>query len=106
LRVYHYPSHEIIDAVRLTTAQIKEFLDRTPFKQDIEDKFRGVEGSGVSDEDMFHPPEGIWIKPPTEDELKEHQRLLKEWKEKQKEEKRDPNPVCGGQQSNYNLDSI
>ena len=49
LRVYQFPSFVAIDAVRLSTAQIKEYLDRRPFDQATEDKFRGVNGYGVAE---------------------------------------------------------
>jgi hypothetical protein len=101
--IYHPKAFEVIDAARLSTAQIKQFLDRQPFDHAKEDKFRGVDGRGVSDEDMFNPPEEIRPKRPTEEAVREHQRVLEERKR---------NPVqldggsCGSKKSNYNLDPI
>jgi len=105
LRVYHFDSFEVIDAARLSTVQIKQFLDRLPFDQAKEDKFRGVDGRGVSDEDMFNPPEDIRPKRPSEEVLQEHRRLVEELR--RKEVKKDSNAVCQwGNRSNYNLDPI
>ena len=103
-RVFHSSSYEVIDAVRLLTAQIKEVLDRSPFDQAIEDKFRDVDGRGVSDKDMFDPPEEIRPKRPTEEQLQEIQRIIDE--QKRKGMKKDSNAVCGLRKSNYNLDPV
>jgi hypothetical protein len=105
LRVYHSDSFEVIDAARLSTAQIKDYLDRLPFNQAQEDEFRGVDGRGVSDEDMFNPPEEIRPKRPSEEFLQEHRRSVEERNRKGGE--MDSNAVCrGGKRSNYNLDPI
>jgi hypothetical protein len=104
-RVFHSESYEVIDAVRLSTAQIKEFLDRSyTFNQATEDKFRGVDGRGVPDKNMFNPPEEIRPKRPTEEEMQEIMRKIDE--QKRNGVKKDPNAVCNLQKSNYNLDSI
>jgi hypothetical protein len=103
-RVFHSSTYEVIDAVRLSTAQIKEVLDRWPFDQAVEDKFRGVDGRGVSDKDMFNPPEEIRPRRPTEEQLQEVQRMADE--RKRKGVKKDSNTVCGLRKSNYNLDPI
>jgi hypothetical protein len=101
-----------MDAARLSTAQIKNYLDRLPFDQAREDKFRGVDGRGVSDEDVFNPPEEIRPKRPSEEFYQEHYRLLEERKRRLVEErkregvKKDSNAVCGMKRSNYNLDPI
>jgi hypothetical protein len=105
IRTWHSDSYEVIDAMRLSTAQIKDVLDRSPFNQATEDKFRGVDGLGVSDEDMFNPPEEIRPKRPSEETLQEHRRLVEERK-KRKGIKKDSNAVCGQKRSNYNLDPI
>src|SRR4051812_12568361 len=78
LRSWHSDSFELIDAIRLSPAQIKLVLDRLPFNQATEDKFRGVDGRGVSDEDMFNPPEEIRPKRPSEETLQEHRRSFEE----------------------------
>ena len=101
-RVFHSSSYEVIDGVRLSTAQIKEVLDRSPFDQATEDKFRGVDGRGVSDKDIFDPPEEIRPKRPTEDQRQEIQRIIDE--QKRKGVKKDSNAVCGLRKGNYNLD--
>lgn len=94
----------MIDAVRLSPAQIKESLDRFPFDQAIEDRFRGVDGRGVSDRDMFDPPEEIRPKRPTEEQLKQRERVMDE--QKCNGVKKDPDAACGLRKSNYNLDQI
>lgn len=104
-RVFHSVSYEVIDAVRMSTAQIKEFLDRSYiFSQATEDKFRGVDGRDVSDEDMFNPPEEIRPKRPTEEEMKEIMQRIDE--QKRSGVKKDPNAVCNLKKSSYNLDPI
>jgi hypothetical protein len=98
-RVIHSSSYDVIDAVRLSTAQIKDVVDRWPFDQAIEDKFRGVDGRGVSDKDMFDPPEEIRLKRPTEEQLQEFQRINDQ--QKRKGVKKGSNTVCGLRKSNY-----
>jgi hypothetical protein len=105
-RVYHSSSFEVIDAVRLSTIQIKELLDRGAFDQATEDKFRGVDGRGVSDEDMFNPPEKIRTKRPTAEEYKELRRLINENNVKLKAVRTECSIVCGLRKSDYNLDPI
>jgi len=104
LRIWHSDSFEVIDAVRLSPAQIKDFLDRLPFDQAKEDKFRGVDGRGVSDEDMFNPPEEIRPKRLSEEVLQEHRRLVEE--RKRRGVKKEGNATCGLKRSNYNLDPV
>jgi hypothetical protein len=115
LRIWHSDSFELLDAARLSPAQIKDYLDRLPFVQAKEDKFRGVDGRGVSDEDMFNPPEEIRPKRPSEEFYKEHRRLLEERKQRRLVEERErerkgvkeeSNATCGKKRSNYNLDPI
>jgi hypothetical protein len=70
-------------------------LDRLPFDQAKEDTFRGVDERGVSDEDMFNPPEEIRPKRPSEEFLQEHRRLVEE--RDRKGVKMDSNAVCRGE---------
>ncbi len=79
-------------------------MDCWPFNQAIEDKFRSVDGRGVSDKDMFDPPEEIRPKRPTEEQLQEVQRINDE--QKRKGVKKDSNTVCGLRKSSSNLDPI
>jgi hypothetical protein len=101
--IYHPKAFEVIDAAGLSTAQIKQYLDRRPFNQATEDKFRGVDGRGVSNEDMFNPPEEIRPERPTEEAVRAHQRVVEE---------RMRNPVqpgggsCRSNKSDHNLDPI
>jgi hypothetical protein len=103
--VYHPKSFEVIDAERLSPVQIKDFLDRLPFDQAKEDKFRGVDGRGVPDEHLLNPPEEIRPERPSEEMIKEHQRMVEE--RNRKLAKMDSKPVCRpGKRSNYNIDPI
>jgi len=48
----------VIDAAGFSPAQIKQFLDKQPWSQATEDKFRGVDGRKVVDhEALFNPPD-------------------------------------------------
>lgn len=102
--VFHSSFYEVIDAVRLSTAQIKEVVDRWPFDQATEDKFHGVDGRDVSDKDISDPPEEIRPKRPTEEQLQEVERINDE--QKRKGVKKDSNTVWGLRKSKYNLDPI
>jgi hypothetical protein len=102
LRVYHSTTYEIIDALRLSPGQIKDWLDRGPFDQAKEDKFRGVDGRSVLDKDMLNPPEGIRLKRPTEEQLQELRRKMEEMNREGVKRV----GTCGMRQSNYNLDPI
>ena len=103
-RVFHASSYEVIDDVRLSTTQIKEFIDRWPFNQAIEDKFRGVDGRAVSDKDMLDPPENIRPQRPTEEQLREMHSIMEE--QEREGVRKDSAAVCGVSRSNYNLDPI
>lgn len=99
---YYSSSCKIIDAVRLSPAQIKEVLDLRPFDQATEDQFRVIDGRGASDQDMFDRPEVVRPKRPTPEELQEMQRQIDE-KDRLGVNK-DSHAVCGLRRSNYNLD--
>ncbi|KAF2673225.1 hypothetical protein BT63DRAFT_475766 [Microthyrium microscopicum] len=103
-RIYQSETLEVLDAVRLSNAQIKEYLDRLPFSQAKEDAFRGVDGRGVSDQDMFNPPDEFRFKPPSRQKIEEVKQAHEE--RKRNGFKKDPNAVCGLPKSNYNLDPI
>lgn len=79
-RIWHSDTFEVIDAARLSTAQIKAHLDRFPFNQAKEDKYRGVDGCSVPDEHLFNPPEEIRPQRPPEWLVKEHLRKYEERK--------------------------
>jgi hypothetical protein len=104
LRVYHSDSFEVIDAIRMSPSDIKTFLDRLPFDQAKEDKYRGVDGSGVSDEDMFNPSEEIRPQRPSKEALENHQKVVEE--RERNGVKKNPDAVCWLPRSNYNLDPI
>jgi hypothetical protein len=105
VRVWHFDTWEVIDAVGLSPAQIKEWLERRPFDQAKEDQFRGVDGRGVSKEDLFNPPQEIIPERPSQEFLHKHQQAVDE--QKRNEFQRDPNALaCNAKRSIYNLDPI
>ncbi|KAH9222371.1 hypothetical protein DL95DRAFT_381197 [Leptodontidium sp. 2 PMI_412] len=105
----------VIDAVGLSPAQIKSFLDHfpVPWSQETEDMYRGVDGRDVvGEEALFHPPD--YLRPPKYTE-EDKVRLKREVDEKNQEirerieqEERDGVDVaakyaCGRVVSNYDL---
>lgn len=105
VRVWHFDTWEVIDAVGLSPAQIKEWLERRPFDQAKEDKFRGVDGRGVSKEDMFNPPQEIVPERPSKEFLDKHYQAVDE--RKREGWKGDPDAgACNVKRSTYNLDPI
>ena len=80
VRVWHFDAWEVIDAVGLSPAQIKEWLDRRPFDPAVEDVFRGVDGRDVSSEVMFHPPSDIVPERPSKDFVDKHFQAFEERK--------------------------
>jgi hypothetical protein len=105
IRVWHFDDWEVIDAAGLSPAQIKEWLERRPFDQAKEDKFRGVDGRGVSKEDMFNPPQEIIPERPPQELVDKHQQAYEE--RKRNGFPRNPNAVaCKVTRSTYNLDPI
>ena len=114
LRSFDGPyKHNVIDAVGLSTTQIKELLDSTEWAQEMEDKFRGVDGRRVTDpKALFKCPEVSKPKEHTEDSLKLAQAEAEENNKKLMEqiamEKRDSGDIamkyaCGRAVSNYDL---
>lgn len=104
VRCYHSDTFEVIDAVRMSPAEIKEFLDRGTFDQAKEDKFRGVDGRGVPEENMLNPPAEIRPERPSKEALEKHRLVLEQ--RKRNPPKIDPNAVCWRKGSDYNLDPI
>lgn len=49
----------VVDARGLNPSQIKEWLDRQPFDQSVEDWFRGVDGRKADKEKMFNPDQSM-----------------------------------------------
>ncbi|KAF7558589.1 hypothetical protein G7046_g5558 [Stylonectria norvegica] len=78
----------VLGAVGLNPAMIKAFLDRCPFSQVLEDRFRGVDGTRVSQTDLFHPSQDV-AAPPLTEEAKERMKLAHE-----EELRRDPGTVA------------
>jgi hypothetical protein len=72
---------EVVNAIPLPTRLIKALLDRTPHNQELEDIWRGVDGTTVPREKWFHPDKGILPTPWTEQEKEEMRRYDEENKE-------------------------
>jgi hypothetical protein len=104
--VYHPKAFEVIDAARLSPLQIKQFLDRFPFDQATEDRFRGVDGRNVPDEQLLNPPEEIRPERPSDEFVREHRRMVEERKRKELETGSKEVRQCGIRRSNHNLDPI
>jgi hypothetical protein len=101
--VYHPLALQVIDAVRLSPALIQEYLRRFahPSYPDRADKFRGVDGRNVSDEDLFDPPEEIRPKRPSDEFIIEHLRKVEERARLRKE--RELGPVVSEPEKGSNI---
>jgi hypothetical protein len=67
--------HNVIDARGMSSEEIKEYMLR--FGGSPQD-YAGINGSNLSHEELFHPPEGILPKVPTPEEKAERRRLVEE----------------------------
>lgn len=56
-------TRNVIDVMPLSTSQIKDYLDRRPFSQEEEDRFRGVDGPKVVDHEALYNPPMEWRPP-------------------------------------------
>ena len=61
--------HDILDAIGLPPRLIKAFLDRHPFDPQMEDMYRGVDGTKVSQEQCWKPDPSL-LPPPLPAEVK------------------------------------
>lgn len=105
----------VIGAVGLTTKQIKEFLDRQPWSQEIEDKYRGANGTNVVDRKALFDPEDEELRPKimSEEERRELQEEVRvkneEYRRQMEQDEKDGVDVaekysCMRVKSDYNLD--
>ncbi|SCV27442.1 uncharacterized protein FFB14_01553 [Fusarium fujikuroi] len=69
-------------AVPLRPALIKALIDRLPYDPEVENFWRGVDGTKVPEEQWYNPPEGILPPPLTEDERREEKELMEKNKDK------------------------
>ncbi|KAE8405036.1 hypothetical protein BDV37DRAFT_282271 [Aspergillus pseudonomiae] len=60
--------YDVIDAIGLPPRLIKAFLDRDVFDQEIEDMFRGSDGTKVPQEQWWKPDPSLLPPPLTEEE--------------------------------------
>ena len=81
------PRRCLLRCRRLEPAQIKQILDTHPWSQEVEDKFRGVDGRKVVDHDaLFDPPDHL--RPPrhTKEEYERKRRQIEEHNNKLRDE--------------------
>lgn len=71
-------SREVLGAVPLSPRLIKADLDRRDYDQEVEEEFRGVDGTKTPRENWFHPPPGMLPPPLDEDQLREGQEMIRE----------------------------
>lgn len=62
------PNYDIIDAIGLPPRLIKAYLDRSLFDQEIEDMFRGADGTKVLQEQWWNPDPSLLPPPLTAEE--------------------------------------
>jgi len=114
MRSFSGPStRDVLDAVALSPAQIKQYLDRTSWSQETEDRFRGVDGRKVtSHEALFNPADELKPAKMTEEEVQERRKMVAEYNkkllEKLEQEKKDDvvgdrGAACGRSVSDYDL---
>ncbi|KAF1828858.1 hypothetical protein BDW02DRAFT_613931 [Decorospora gaudefroyi] len=101
---------EVYDAKPMSPEMIKLYLDRLPWRQEVEDRFRGVDGRLVPQEQWIHPPPGIIPPMGTKNERLEEMRKSREERmqleqkvERGEISKKALGPACNGVQSDYDL---
>ncbi|KAF8863992.1 hypothetical protein BDZ45DRAFT_669922 [Acephala macrosclerotiorum] len=101
----------VIDAIRLSPSLIKEMLDRHEWSQEIEDKYCGVDGTKVVDENQLYEPNEESKPPnPTEErkklegEMRVHnEKLMKQTKQDEKDGADMSRYSCTRVRSDYQL---
>ena len=105
VRVWHFDTWQVIDAVGLSPAQITEWLERRRFDQAIEDKIRGVDGREVSREVMMDPPREIVPERPSKEFVDKHYQAFEE--RKRSGFLKDPDATsCTAKKSSFNLNPV
>lgn len=103
VRVFHFNTGEVIDAVGLSPVQIKEWQERRPFDQATEDQFRGVDDRTASEEDMFNPSQDIVPQRPERGFVERYYETFEE--RKREGFQKDPDVLaCNTQRCIYTLD--
>lgn len=69
-------------ATPLRPALIKALLDRLPYDEEAEKRYRGVDGTRVPKEQWYNPPAGILPPPLLEEERKAEREIMEKHKEK------------------------
>ncbi|KAI4642674.1 uncharacterized protein J4E78_010147 [Alternaria triticimaculans] len=99
----------IFDAKPMSPELIKSWLDRGPWSQEKEDRFRGVDGRTVPQEQWLNPPVGLiptfGTKNERDEEMRKHREERAELERKiaSGEVEREPAIACMAIQSNYDL---
>ncbi len=100
----------VIDAVPLRPNLIKAYLDRYPFDQEIEDMYRGVDGTTVPRDKWFYPDPSLLPPPLSAEEEAEAEAQLAEIEaelkraSKEGTSKAERSACVPIVRSNYNLD--
>ncbi|PQE29747.1 hypothetical protein CJF32_00000400 [Rutstroemia sp. NJR-2017a WRK4] len=89
---------EVVDAVALRPELLKAFLDRFPHNPQSEIDYRGVDGTKIPQEQWLYPDRSLLPPPYTPPEERRNLSLEKleenrEWLEKRKEKKCEPQMV-------------
>jgi hypothetical protein len=114
IRILHYlptpddeeSQIEVYDALPLSPAQIKIYLDRKPWSQATEDRYRGVDGTTVQKDQWMNPPEGVLPRMGTRNERLAEIRRIKEQLDREYKEieaRGEQIPSCGMIMSDYDL---
>lgn len=69
-------------ATPLRPTLIKALLDRLPYDEEAEKRWRGVDGTRVPKEQWYNPPAGILPPPLSEEQRKEEREIMEKHKDK------------------------
>ncbi|KAH6673603.1 hypothetical protein B0J14DRAFT_591134 [Halenospora varia] len=74
-----HPDFLVLDAVAFSPNQIKQILDFSPWSQEAEDRFRGIDGRNITDHRaLFEPTESNRPKKRTDEELEKLNKEIEE----------------------------
>ncbi|EUC35222.1 hypothetical protein COCVIDRAFT_54003, partial [Bipolaris victoriae FI3] len=94
----------VYDAKPLSPELLKAYLDyRMEWSQEVEDRFRGVDGTSVPQEHWLHPPPGVIESRGSKNERVEE---IKRYNDKVRQGEgsgKTAGPACGGMPSNFDL---
>ncbi|KAJ4362885.1 hypothetical protein N0V83_010002 [Neocucurbitaria cava] len=97
----------VYDGLPMSSDLIKAYLDRKPWTKTTEDRFRGVDGRNVPQEQWLQPGPGVLPSMGSKHEREEEKRQLQEERrileEKISRGEMSYGPACGSVQSDYDL---